>query len=123
MMSPEELDRFVYGYDPGPTATAYGTPDPTMWTGARTSGAASRADAALVTTEEATRALVALLEAIPDGMATPCAADPELWTAETPSAEQRRAAQLGCARCPVREQCAAYAEEVRPVCGVWAGKL
>ncbi len=121
MMSREELHRFVYGYDPGPTTTACGTPAPTMWKGPRTPGAASRADAALTTTEEATRAYLAMMEAIPDGYATPCFADPRTWTAETPSPEQLRAAERGCARCPVREQCAAYAEALRPTCGIWAG--
>ncbi|MBB5077226.1 WhiB family transcriptional regulator [Nonomuraea endophytica] len=50
--------------------------------------------------------------------------DPELFfpvSTHGPGEEQVMAAKAVCARCPVREQCLAYALDTRQAEGVWGG--
>lgn len=116
-MTPEQLNGFINSHDVG--AKGYGA----EWPSPVPTPARSGPERSHQTTEGARRAFAELLEAIPPEAATPCAADPDTWTAETPTPEQRDRARRGCARCPVAQQCAAYARLIRPTCGIWAGDV
>lgn len=43
------------------------------------------------------------------------------FTQDPPEAAAIDAAVRVCGRCPVREDCAGYASDIRPTFGVWAG--
>lgn len=63
--------------------------------------------------------LAALLDVL-DGQRPPCAGDPELWTSDDP--DDVAVAVEGCAPCPARRQCAAYADAIGATVGTWAGR-
>lgn len=45
----------------------------------------------------------------------------DVWTTDMPDPEELAVAERVCRRCPVRQECAAYAAQA-PVYGVWGGR-
>jgi len=62
--------------------------------------------------------LLALFTALGDEPA-PCAISPEVWTSD--HRDDVAVAQEGCAECPARRECAAYAVAIGATAGVWGG--
>jgi Transcription factor WhiB len=62
----------------------------------------------------------ARIRRLPDFTGALCRADPDLFF--TPRHTGSVLAREFCEKCPVREACHAYALEIRPTYGVWAGR-
>jgi len=62
--------------------------------------------------------LAALFAALGDEP-SPCATSPEVWTSDHP--DDVAVAQEGCAECPARRECLAYADAIGATAGTWGG--
>ena len=110
------LNDFVNAHDPG--AGRSGTSWPPQWTGGPKQPTPPRP-----APPEAADALLQLLGQL-NRLDTdpPCSADPELWTGDSLTADQREAAIHQCLACPVLDACRRYADTVDPLVGIWGGQ-
>lgn len=109
------LNDFIGAHDPG--AGRSGTSWPPRWTGPK-QPTPPRPPA-----PEAADALLQLLGRLNALDTDPrCAADPEAWTGDSLTADQREAAIHQCLACPVLDACRRYADAVDPLVGIWAGR-
>ncbi len=88
---------------------------PGLWKLSPAKGRVPTPSAEVVAAAPLLRALAGAL----DGQAPPCHGHAEVWTSED-EADVLVAAE-GCASCPARRECAAYADAIAATCGVWAG--
>ncbi|WP_175415783.1 WhiB family transcriptional regulator [Acidipropionibacterium jensenii] len=119
-MTPDELNRFLNGHDSG----AKGRPDAHNWPRMHTTPPV-RMPVGFITdrTHRAAPQRRALLDTLDELAAQPpCASDPEAWTGDQLDDQQVEAACHRCTTCPVLDECRAYAETLKPSCGIWAGR-